>query len=371
MIGLEEVAPENLLRNLSRGDVSRLAELYNRKYQSIDPDRAEASLHSAFTEHERPQHDLTQAVVDTFAPQRAAEGQESGFEASVVSPLYEVKENPADLLLVKNTYAGVHFCFISSEVGGEAIEQWAENINRIQEAYQGNEEYLKQETNCEGASVQTVQYVTLARTVDLFELAFRDVADLVSPSNYCIWERNVEAGQYLTKFAGRIANSELSDVMNRELDYLRTDNDELRYTFTSHPILSLGDALLQIVRDGQTGTTDYPREFERESFYDAFRDGMTINGTTGERQETIQSIADNLLKTAVNTEMLYQEAEQINTGREFRVRARQGGPSQIKEMVQNKYIAHFAEEERAELALERARDDFDPEDSSLDDFFGE
>lgn len=371
MIGLEEVAPESLLQDLSRGDVRRLEDLYNQEYHSIDPDRAEASLRSTFTEHERPQHSLTQSVVDTFAPQRAADGQESGFEASVVSPLYEIEENPADLLLVKNTYAGVHFCFISSEVGGESVEQWAENINRIEDAYQGQEDYLKEQTNCESTSVQTVQYVTLARTVDLFELEFSDVADLVLPSNYCIWERNAEGGQYLTKFAGRVANTELSDVMNQELDYLRTDNDELRYTLTSHPILSLGDTLLQIVRNGRRGATDYPREFEQQTFYDVFNDSLTINGTTSERQGKIQAIADQLLTTAVDAEMLYQEAEEINTDKEFRIRARQGGPSQIKEMVENKYISHFAEEERAELALEPARDDFDPKDSSFDEFFDE
>lgn len=372
MIGLEEVAPESFLRDLSRSDTNRLRELYNQKYQAVDSERAEASLRSTLTEHERPKHGLIQSVVDTFAPQRAAEGQDSGFEASVVSPLHEVEENPADLLLVKNTYSGAHFCFISSEIGGESPEQWAEHINQIQRVYRDETEYLRRQTNCQDIQVETVQFVTLARTVDLFELQFREVADLVTPSNYCIWERNDEGEQYLTKHAGRIASSSLSDVMDQELDYLRTDNDELHYTLTSHAVISIGDTLLQIVREAHADSSeDYPREFEQEDFRDAFQDGMTIDGTTDQREEYIQSKADNLLEDAKDANILYQDTEDINTDREFRVRAQRGGPAQIKDMVREKYIDHFAEEERAELAFERARDEFEPEDSSLDDFFDE
>ena len=370
---------EDWIETLGRGDKSDFIDLFKDKYSDIDEDRAKASVKTHFERNGEPEHRLFRAIVDAFSPNGSAEGSNSGFEATIINPLYEFGQKSAEILLAKKQVRSVHICFVCCEIGGEDYEKWRLNINRVESILQSEDkrEVLKKHLECEGLDLKTVQYLTITRDRDLMDVDM-DVLKLgTTPDNYAVWklmeselpgtdDQNDE-DQIIKHHDGNIEHPDLREVAVDGLDYTFVDNDDIRFELSSHPIFLLGEVFLQIYLN-QFGDKDHPDEFNKSDFGSAFRDKIQIGENRDELEEIFESKTTDLLELACDSDILQEEGEEFDTERDYRLVWDSDEPKDIKDAVREKYFKFKAPEQRGSLAFQRAKEEFERAESQLGEF---
>lgn len=243
---------DDWIKTLGRGDKSDFIDLFKKQYGEIDEERAKASVKTRFERNGEPEHRLFRAIVDAFSPNGSAEGSDSGFEATIINPLYEFGQESAEILLAKKQIRSVHLCFVCCEIGGEDYEDWCSDINGVQSILESedNREALKKHLDCEDLELKTVQYLTITRDRDLMDVDL-DVLKLgTTPDNYAVWKLmeselphtdTDDEDQIIKHHDGTIEHPDLHEVAVDGLDYTLVDNDDIRFELSSHPIFQLGD----------------------------------------------------------------------------------------------------------------------------------
>jgi len=370
MIEASEFDEDGYRETLSKGDRSRFDELYREKWNDIDPGRAETLFTRDYEDNHKENTKLFSAVVDGFPPEESAVDTESGYETTLVNPLYEHNGRTADVLLAKPTYHDVHLCFVCCEIGGEDRTEWVERVNKVKETFEEDEcrQDLMQQIECDDLNLGSIQYATVSRPKDLVEIDFDLLEATLNVDNYVILE-HVEEERLLIPREGEIASEVLREEFADGLDYSRADVTDIKYRLNEHPIIPLKQTFLDVVVSGiQDGANQHPREFEREDFREKYDGGLDLGERTAARDEIIDEKVDDLLQEAEKTDLVFQNTEEINSEREFRFRTSNAVPEGIKDTVEEKYTKFYARYQRGQLAFDRAKRDFDEEDSDLDDF---
>jgi len=358
--------------SLSKGDTTRFKKLYRSKWGDISGDRAQSSLKSRYRDLYQPRHKIFKAVKDGFSPKDTF-GSNNGFESSIVNPLYHSLSEPADLLIAKKTYRDVHLAFVFCEVGDEDRYGWVQRVNETYDAFQEeeNKNLLKEQLECLDLELGTVQYLTIARESDLFELDFDTLRAAAQPDSYAILAHVEEREERkIVPEKGNIEHKKLVEVFEPFLDYSKFDFTNIKYRLDSHPIRQLQETLLSTMVAGLSDkNNEHPKEFDRADFLTHFDSGLGVGPVCEPRREAIQNKAEVLLQIAVDTEMVFQDSDEINTDRSYRFRTQGSIPEDVKATVKNKYFKNRSEHERGRLAYQRANIEFEPQDSELDEYF--
>ncbi|MHC3439522.1 hypothetical protein ACYJ1Y_15880 [Natrialbaceae archaeon A-gly3] len=373
----EKFDDDDWLDSLGKGDRERFNSLFDEKYRAIDENRAETSFKRRFEDQFEQEHRLFKAIVDSFAPKNSADGSDSGFETTIINPLYERCEHSADILLARKQVRNVHLCFVSCEIAGEKSDTWRERVNDTYEVFQSetNREKLKTYLECSGLNFRTVQYLTVTRGRDLIDVDM-DVMRLgTTPDNYAIWKLmeselpdDDDEDEEITHHSGHVEHPDLHDVSIEGLDYTLADYDDVKFSLNTHPIFPIGEVCLQVYLD-QYGSVDHPDEFNKGDFERSFKSKIEVGEDRNELEHPLQTKIENLLQIAVDADMIQDSGDEFDTSRDYRLRWDSDDPKDIKSMVKRKYFKLVAPKERGRLAYIRARDEFEGVESSLDDYF--
>lgn len=365
---------------LGRGDQNAFEELFKKKFKNIDEDRAQTARRRRFEDSDKEQQRLFKAIVDSFSPKDVAMGSDSGFEITIVNPLYELDVNSTEILLAKRQPRSVHVCFVSCEIGGEDSARWRSDINRVATAMEKDEfrTALKRHLSCSNLPFKSIQYITITRELDLADVDLDVLKIGTTPDNYAVWklvetelpeeiaDERGEEDQIIKHHDGHIEHPDLLEVAVDGIDYSLVNNDDIRYSLTSHPIFPIGDTLLRVYLH-QEPASDYPDEFNQSLFSDTYRSGLMLGNDRRKIEKIVNQKVGELLDLALDADMIEDE-DGFDTDRDYRILWQSDDEWDIKDMVRNKYFKYKAPEERGKLALERAKDEFEKSEKSLDDY---
>lgn len=374
MRGLENYDDGYYEEELGRNDKSEFEKLYKKIYRSIDEDRARQSFETNFEATDEAAFRLFRDVVNAFSSKGTASGSNSGFETTIVNPLYEFGDAAAEILLAKKQPSGVHLCFVSCNVGGEQADNWRNEINRTSELMSDSEykEALKTHIQCSDLSIRSVQYVTLTRDLDLIDADVEVLKMGTNPDNYAIWkliESELPDGETEDKtikyHEGKIKVPKLEEVCRNGIDPTLVENDDIRFSLTSHPVFPLGEVCLNLYLNN-LDSSEEPEEFDKSQFDSIYRNKIH----TGTNRDKIEEKVDDKIERLVQLGQeygLFIEDTEIES-KDYRLRWESEDPGDIKPMVQDKYFKGMIPEETGKLAYERARSQFEQGNYSLDDF---
>ncbi|WP_439026087.1 hypothetical protein [Haloarchaeobius sp. DT45] len=367
---------------LGKGDQERFNKLFDKKYREIKKEDAIQGVKNSFEQSGLPHYRLFKAVVDGFSPDSRAEGSASGFETRVVNPLYERGQTAAEILLAKPQpgSSSVHICFVSCEIGGENSQEWRQDINQVQDVLESsdNRQHLKEQIQCDDLDIRTVQYLTVSRDRDLFDIDMDVMKAGTNPENYALWEfveielpeteEEKEENETIRHYDGEVAHPDLARVGEEGIDYSLVQNDDIRYSLTTHPIYPIGIICLEIYTSNQ-GHDDFPKQFYREEFVEEYKNKIYLGQVTEEIEHIIQGKVAELLTLAVDSNMLDDDDDDLE--RDYKIKWPSDDAGDVKEMVKSKYYKHNASDKRGELAFERARENFQKEEQSLDEYMSD
>lgn len=361
---------------LGRGDKREFRKLFTKKYEAIDIDRAKESYESTFQASNAPEYRLFKDVVNAFSSNHAADGSNSGFETTIVNPLYEFGDPGAEVLLAAKHPTGVHLCFVSCNVGGEEPDVWRREINTTRELLRSDDhrEHLLSHIRCSGLSIRTVQYLTFTREHDLVDVDMEVIRIGTDPENYAVWKLveiepagGERSGRRVIQLHdGHIEHPDLQRLSQDGIDPTRAENDDIMYCLTSHPVFPLGEVCMQLYLDKE-GEKEEPEEFVRSEFSEVYRDKVEFGENRDGIEEHVTERVDSLLETALDYGIVIDDEDEVEVG-DYRIRWDTEDAGDIKDMVKEKYFKGKAPEEMGYLAFDRAWNEFDPEESSLSDF---
>ncbi|WP_331234855.1 hypothetical protein [Natronorarus salvus] len=266
--------------NVPKPQLSKFNDIFNKKYNALDYERAEKSLLNKIEASEE-HHRLFKAIVDGFSPRHGNAVTKSDFELVLVDPIYELSVNSAEILLAIKQVQSIHLCFVYCEIGGENYMEWVKRINTTNNVYERiyTQKKIKEHIGCTGLEIRSVQFITLCREIDLIEVDSDIVRNGTEPDSYAIWAlgdgespnegsgSSASGGQsrQITHQEGHIEHPDLRNIATEGIDFVLTDNDDVKYSIGTHPIIILGEVFQQLFLD-QHGTTDYPDEFDKADF---------------------------------------------------------------------------------------------------------
>jgi hypothetical protein len=360
-------------RGLGRGDQRRFRELFTEKYNGIDVERAQESYKSTFEATDAPEHHLFKDIVDAFSSGHTA-GNESGFETTIVNPLYEFGETGADVLLAEKHHTGVHLCFVSCNVGGEDLQAWRADINStcLLLDSDGHRERLLSHIQCSDLEIRTAQYLTFTRAQDLIDVNMEVLKMGTDPENYAVWKLieselpTEEEDKNILFHDGYIEHPDLDRLSRNGIDPTLAENDDIRYCLTTHPVFPLGEVCLQLYLDKE-GVENEPEEFTRREFERTYKEKVHFGINRSRIDWIVSETIDSLLEIGCEYGILEDDEDEVEE-REYRIMWDTEDAGAIKDMVKEKYFKGMVPVEMGYLAFERARDQFEPEESGLDEF---
>jgi hypothetical protein len=365
---------ENYYKELGRGDQRNFRNLFTKKYNAIDIERAKESYKSTFEANDEPEYHLFRDIVNAFSSDHTSE-HDSGFEITIVDPLFEFGETGAEVLLAEKHPTGVHVCFVSCNIGGEDPQAWREDINNTSSLLESEDyqESLLSHIQCTGLDIRSAQYLTFTRDRDLVDVDMEVMKVGTNPDNYAIWKvveselpDDKKEDKEILFHDGYIEHPDLYQLSLDGIDPTVAENDNFKYCLTTHPIYPLGEVCLQLYLDKE-GNEDEPEEFTRQEFEKAYNEKVHF----GENRSTINEIVsrkiESLLETGCEYGIITNNEDEVEK-REYRIRWESEDAGDIKDMVKEKYFKGKAPEEMGYLAFERARNEFEPEEPGFDEF---
>lgn len=367
---------DDLLGRLLDSDEDDFRQQYREEYEDLSEDEAKRAIEEEFRSIHRPEHEVFKAVKNSFHP-RNEEGYESEYEVSFTNPLYEIRENPADLLLTYTDWRNVNFCFVVCEAVGENYARWPAHINEVHDIVRGHKTDLLNQVGEDGKEINTIQYVTATRKQDVPDIDFRHI-DQQAPENYSLWvvdddyprEEPSDPPVELRQEYGSIEHQKLRTVMEDGVDYENARNRDVVFSLKTHPIIALQETLMSLMTM-QYGEPDEeePREFNRSDFEDMYINLCEIGPSGEEKRAVLRQKADELIELAEDADILYSaEHRRIKTNRDFRVRYPTGGTADLKPAIKEKYVNHRAPYRRGQMAYDETRGSFDAKGGVSTDF---
>ena len=358
-----------LLQELGRDDEADFREEYQDAFSDISAERIRNDLKNTVVQNAREMVESAQALVGGFHPRRAATGQNSEYQFEFMSPLCGIGEDGGDVLLARTDYHSLHLCIVACEIGGETRQDWIQRINGVGELLreQDYRSLLTNQLNCPDRTIATIQYVTLAREIDLVEFEYSRIGHLVEVDHYAVWERNRENQEFVHR-GGDIAHQDLVHSLNDGFEYGRIGAPSIQYLVGSHPILSLEEVVFTLIADHRTLDDDNPQEFTREEFRERFESPLEIGPQGDEYDSVISSEVDRILEFGKEIGLLEDDPDEIDSDCDYDIKFSGEKPTKAKEEVVEKYLSFETPYERGRRAFEQAESRFEAEYSSLDDF---
>lgn len=370
----EKFDDDGYMDGLAKGDKRRFREEFNSKYSNIDTSRAVESYRSTFEASDEPEHRLFKDIVNAFSSHTGSSNT-TAFSITIANPLYEFGNTGAEVLLAEGHVNGnVHLCFVSCNIGGENTDGWRRDVNNTATLLESesNRESLLRHIESEGMDIRTAQYLTLTRDQDLVGVDEDVVTVGTDPENYAIW-KSIEAeiptdgdpNKEIEHHAGYVEHPDLDDIGRDGIDITLAENDDFKYSLTTHPIFPLGEVCQELYLDKEFDE-DEPEEFTRSEFEQTYKEHVYLGEDRGPIDSIVEEKVDELLDVGCEYGMLDDEDEVKM--REYRIMWGSDEGSEIKNMVKDKYFQGKAPEEMGYLAFKRAKDDFDPEQPGLGGF---
>lgn len=164
---------------------------------------------------------------------------------------------------------------------------------------------------------------------------------------------------------GKIKVPKLEEVCRNGIDPTLVENDDIRFSLTSHPVFPLGEVCLNLYLNN-LDSSEEPEEFDKSQFDSIYRNKIH----TGTNRDKIEEKVDDKIERLIQLGQeygLFVEDTEIES-KDYRLRWESEDPGDIKPMVQDKYFKGMIPEETGKLAYERARSQFEQGNYSLDDF---
>ncbi|WP_157972751.1 hypothetical protein [Haloprofundus halophilus] len=358
--------------NIPKSSQKDFKRLYNRIYKSLDEEFILDSLRTNFESQVQPKHRLFRAVVDGFSPKDGADGSDSGFETTIVNPLFEAGQSDAEILLAKSQANGqIHLCFVSCIVGTEDSQKIATEINSIATVVESedNKNRLKSHLDSESKNIRSVQYLTLTRDRDLIDLDYDVVKIATQPDEYAIWslvegELPEENDQTIHHKNGTVHHAKLREIGERGIDVTRVENDDIRYCLTSNPIFPIGEVCMRIYLQHLGENKDNPKELKASEFHECYRSKIELGSNRSEIEDIVHEKVENLITAALDLEILSEDAEAPN---DYKIMWSSQNAGDIKEMVKYKHFRDRMSDECGRLAFEKAKSQWENPNESLTD----
>lgn len=367
---------DNFLGRLLDQDEHDFREQYREQYEELSDDEARRAIEEEFRSIHRPKYEVFKAVKNCFHP-RNEEGYASEYEVSFTNPLYEVRENPADLLLTYTDWRNVNFCFVVCEAVGENYARWPAHVNEIHDLVRGHQSHLLKQVDEDNKEINAIQYVTATRKQDVPDIDFRHI-DQQAPENYSLWvvdddyprDDPSDPPVELRQEYGVIEHQKLRTVIEDGVDYENARNRDVMLSLKTHPIIALQETLMSLI------TTQYgdpaeeePREFNRHDFEQMYVDLCEIGSSGEEKRAVLRQKADELIELAEDADILYAaEHRRIKTNRDFRVRYPASGTADLKQTIHEKYVNYRGPYRRGKRAYEETRTSFESKGGMETDF---
>lgn len=359
--------------NIPKSNRNEFKKLFSKIHRSLDEDSILDDLKRRFEAQHEAEYRLFRAVVDGFAPKKGADGSDSGFEATIVNPLFDEGQTDVEVLLAKPQANGqIHLCFVSCTVGTESSEKISEQINNVHSLIESsdNKSRLKSHIDSEDKSIRSIQYLTLTRDKDLIDLDFDVVKIATQPDEYAIWslvegELPDEDINDIQHEDGKIHHARLKEVGNSGIDVTRADHDDIRYNLTSHPVFPIGEICMRIYLNHSVAGKDNPEELRESEFHSYYTNKMEIGSDRPAISHILQNKSKSLIQTAIDLDILDEDAESPN---DYKIKWNSKEAGDIKETIRYKYLKNQISDERGDIAFEKAQDEWDNPNKSLGDF---
>jgi hypothetical protein len=358
-----------LLKDLPRDDEEDFREQYESKFTDISADRVRGDLRNTVIQNARELVESVQALVGGFHPRRSVTGENSEYEFEFLSPLCELGKDGGDILLARTDYHSLHLCIVACEIGGESRQDWVQRINQIGERLRdpSHRDRLTDQLNSPERSIDTIQYITLAREVDLTEFEFSRIEHLVDVENYAVWKRDRE-NQEFAHCGGELAHQDLVNCLDGGLEYGQIGAPSIKYLIGSHQVLALEEGVFTLVADHRSDDDDHPQEFTRDEFRERFEQPLEIGPQGDSYNSLIDSEVDRILEFGTKIGMLSDDEEELDTPRDYDIKFSGEKPTKAKGEVVEKFLAHETPRERGRRAFELVEREFEGDYSSLGDF---
>ncbi|ELY79882.1 hypothetical protein C487_05844 [Natrinema pallidum DSM 3751] len=330
-------------QQLGPQDKKDFEKLFRKKVNSIDEEGARESYERSFQSNFEAEYRLFRDIVNAFSSGQA------GFEATVVDPLYEFGDSNAEVLLAKFQSNSVHLCFVSCCVGGHNYTEWMSGVNETHELASDDEmmEALKTHINCSGLELGTVQYVTITRDIDIPDADVRILKAGTDPEYYAVWkllrsaeyneeEEEMEDAKTITYHDGKMAVPDFQQLCERGIDPTAAENDDIKYSLTSHPVFPVGEVCLDLYLD-KLGDKENPKEFYENEFEEAFLDNIYFGNDRGAMTSLAEDQVDILLEFGLKHGILKEDSDVVDE-RDYKIMWGSEDAGAIKSMVREKFI---------------------------------
>lgn len=364
---------EGYYESLGPGDQDNFESLYEEKGKKVDEERARESYRRSFEDGPEAEYHLFRDIVNAFSSGKA------GFEAILVNPLYEFGEARAEVLLAKPQSNSVHLCFVSCEVGGHDYMEWTEHINKTHNITNDEKalQSLKTHIKCSSLKIGTIQFITVVRDIDLPDADVNILKSGTNPEYYAIWELirsaeynelkgEMEEAKTIKYYDGDMAVPDFRNICQQGIDPMAAENDDIKYSLQSHPVFPLGEVCLALYLD-KLGADDNPKEFYRSQFQQSYLDSIHFGNNRGAMDPIAESKVDELIEFGLNIGVFKNDSDTVDE-REFKIMWGSEDAGDIKPMVKRKYIGSKVPEEKGQIAFTLAKEDFEPEEHTFDDF---
>ena len=362
----EDYDSEGYLEALSRQDESDFLDLYESTFSDIDSDRVRTELSNRISQVEREIIESAQSIVGGFHPRRRSLQDASEFEFEFFSPLCELEVDGGDLLMARADYSSLHLCIVTCQVGGENPHSWVDRVNEISYHLEDSEILgrLKRQLGCESHAVDTIQYITLAREIDLLEFEYSNIEHLVEPDNYTVWERNRDEQEFRYR-GGTLGHQDLTDAIEQGFDYGSIGAPTIQYIVGSHPVLALEEIVYTLLTDHLNESDDYPQEFDRSEFKQRYESPLHLGAQGNEYDEVVEREVDRLLSFGGHINLIETDSEKIDSERDYDLKFSGEKPYLAKKAVQRKFLNTEVPVERGRRAYGRAKESFEPQSTNL------
>lgn len=350
--------------------------LYDEAFNGLDEDEILDELETKFT-REEAHLDLVMATASAFHPNPLADGYDSGFQFAFTEPLEEQNSEivgeeqvrNGDVLLAKRDDDDddeVYICIVECKAGNSAGRDWVQKMDDIRDIINTEQyrEALKEQLDAEVICHE--QYVVLGKVSQIIAMDYdRLKDDLDIPDNYAFWGYDL-GDQQISKVYGNIQEPELARVVNDTMDSGKVSNP-IELTFGDHPLIKLRVLAEKIITVHRQDEDPHPFEFNRSKFRRIFDDELQV-GFTGEvREELVTNEVDSLLQTGKRIGLITSAPERINTERDYRILFQGQTVKAAKDAAEAKYFNHRSSEKRKERAYADVRDEFQPQQTRLDE----
>lgn len=360
-------------QQLGPQDKNDFEKLFRKKATTINEERARESYERSFQSNFEEEYRLFRDVVNAFSSGQA------GFEATVVDPLYEFGDANAEVLLAKPQSNGVHLCFVSCRVGGHNYTEWMSGVNETHRLANDPEIMIELKThiNCSDLDLGTVQYVTITRDVDIPDADVRILKTGTGPEYYAVWKllrsaeydedaEEMEDAKTIKYHDGTMSVPDFQRLCEQGIDPKAAENDDIKYSLTSHPVFPVGEVCLELYLDKLTDDEN-PKEFYEQEFEEVYLDNIHFGNDRGSMTSIAEDQVDSLLEFGLEHGILKEDSDVVDE-RDYKIMWGSEDPGAIKSMVREKFIDSKVPDETGKMAFSRAKEDFEEIEYTFDDF---